>query len=173
GGRGIASGRETTHVEMMAERSHHGDALAFREHRPERQKVRQMLAAAIGVVGDHDVTVAPSVERQEALDNRPETKPHRVEVLGNAGRLGDVVAIPIEHRGRIIQELAHDRRAAGAPDRDVHLRGDSGERAAEYLELDRPEPWTWQNHPLLPFSASRTAISLPRSPGPQRQPFAT
>ena len=52
-------------------------------------------------------------------------------------RLRDIPAVAIEDRGGIVEQLAHDGGAAGAPDRDVHLGGRRGQRVVDDLELDR------------------------------------
>ncbi len=45
----------------------------------------------------------------------------------------------VEHGGGVVEQLAHDGGAAGAPDGDVHLGGGGGEGAAEDLEFDGAE----------------------------------
>ncbi len=124
---------------MMAERADDGDALAVMEDRTEAENVGQMLAAAIGVVGEDDVARLPVLQRDEAADDLQETGAHRIEMLRDARRLRDVEAVAVEDRRRVIEQLAHDGRAAGAPDGDVHLGRRGGQRVAQNLEFDRAE----------------------------------
>ena len=71
--RRVTAGRHAAHVEMVAQRAHDRDALRPREDRPERQDVGDVLAPAIGIVGDHDVTLLPGVERQEVPHDREQS----------------------------------------------------------------------------------------------------
>ena len=54
----------------------------------------------------------------------------------NAGRLRDALAFSIEHACRIVEEVAHDARAARPPDRDAHFLGGRDERVAYDFQLD-------------------------------------
>ena len=80
---------------------------------------------------------------------------HAVEVARDARRLREVVALRVEHRGGVVQQLAHDGAAAGAPDRHVHLGGRGGQRVADDLDLDGSE-----RHGVGSY-ASRAAMSAP------------
>ena len=81
--------------------------------------------------------VLPSIERDEPLDDAAQAKAHGIEMLRNARRLRDVAAVRVEDRSGVIQHFAHDGRAAGAPDGDVHFGGGGGQRVLHDLEFDR------------------------------------
>ena len=109
----------------------------FVEHRLEGDDVGQVLAAAIGIVGDDDVVGAPLLRGDVAGEDLGEEAAHRVEVARDARRLRHVPAVAVEDGGGVVEQLAHDGGAAGAPHRDVHLGGRRGQRVVDDLELDR------------------------------------
>ena len=59
-GRAIAAGGDAADIEVVAERADEGDAPPVVKDRAEGEDVRQVLAAAIGVVGDDDVVRPPT-----------------------------------------------------------------------------------------------------------------
>ena len=134
--RGIAAGRHAADIEMMAERADDRDAFSLGKNRAESRDVRQVLAAAIGIVRDDDIALFPEVGRNEPVEDRLQKIAHGIEVLRNARRLRHVIAIRIEDGRRVVEHLAHDGRAAGPPHRDVHLRRRSRQRVAQHFEFD-------------------------------------
>ncbi|GAV37022.1 hypothetical protein ROTAS13_04712 [Roseomonas sp. TAS13] len=163
-GRGIGARRHAAHVEMVAERADDGDALPLREDRAEGQDVGNVLAAAIGIVGDDDIAFLPLCQRQVVAHHGQQPGAHRVQVLRDAGGLRDVVAVAVEDGGGIVQQFPHHGGAAGAPDRHVHLGGGGGQAVAQDLQFDRTEH---DRH-----ASCFRAISVPSGPGAQRQPGA-
>ena len=61
--RAVAAGRGAADVEVVAQRADEADAPAVVEHRPVGDDVGQVLAAAVGVVGDDDVVGPPLLRR--------------------------------------------------------------------------------------------------------------
>ena len=88
---------------------------------------------------------------------------HRVEVARDARGLRHVPAVAIEDGGGVVEQLAHDGRAAGAPHRDVHLGGGRGQRVVDDLELDRRDVdggWSW----LCSLGDQVAAVLAPAGP---------
>ena len=124
---------------MVHEHTRDADEPSIHERRFERQDVIQVLAARVGVVGDDEIPFAPLAERNVIAQDVVETTRHGVEMHGDAGRLCDALPLGIEHACRIVEQVAHDARAARAPDRDSHFFGGSDERVADHFELDDVE----------------------------------
>ncbi len=137
GARAVAAGGNAADVQMVAERADESDAAALVEHGHEGDDVGQMLAAAIGVVGNDDVAGLPLVGGDVLGQYLGEEERHRVQMARDARGLRHVPAIAVEHGGRVIEQLTHDGRAAGAPDGDVHLGRSGGQRIVDDLEFDR------------------------------------
>jgi hypothetical protein len=95
---------------MVTERADDGDTGALVEDGAEGEDVRQVLAATIGVAGDHDVAVLPVGERNEVVDDAPQRIAHRVEMLRDMHGLRDVEAVAVVDRARVAQRLAYDGR---------------------------------------------------------------
>ena len=55
----------------------------------------------------------------------------------DTSRLRDIPAVAIKDRGGVVEQLAHDGGAAGAPDRDIHLGRGRGQRIVDDLQFDR------------------------------------
>src|SRR5262249_47408711 len=113
------------------------DAPTVPVHRLERDDVRQVLPARVGIVRDDDVVRPDVVGRYEPIEHRAQKMAHGIEMARNARCLRHVPAVAVENGGRVIEQLAHDGRAAGAPYRDVHLGGGRDQRVVDDLELDR------------------------------------
>ena len=170
--RGIGAGRHAAHVEMMAERADDGDAAPLGEDRAEGQDVGDVLAAAIGIVGDDDIAILPALQRQVVAQHGAQARAHRVQVLRDARRLRDIVAMRVEDRRGIIQQLAHDGGAAGAPDGDIHLGGGGGQGVAQDFQRDRVEMGAHAARASVRPALWRRAISVWSGPGAQCQPSA-
>ena len=142
----VAAGRGAADIEVVAQRADEADAPAFVEHRPVGDDVGQMLAAAIGIVGDDDIVGPPLFRGDVVGEDLGEEAAHRVEVARDARRLRHVPAVAVEDGGGVVEQLAHDGRAAGAPHGDVHLGGGRGQRVVDDLELDGRDvggSWSW------------------------------
>ena len=135
----VAAGRDAAHVEVMAERADDRHEHAVHEDGSEGEDVGDVLPAAIRVVGDDDVALVPLVGLDEVAQDRLQPGAHRVQVLRDTGRLSHVVAVGGEDGGRVVEQFADDRGAAGAPNGDIHLGGGGCERVAHDLQLDRAD----------------------------------
>ena len=170
--RAVAARRGAADIEMVAQRSDKADALPVLEDRLEGNDVRKMLTATIGIVGDDNVVRSPIVRWNVPGENFGEKIAHGIEVARDARGLRNVPAVAVEYRGGVIEQLPHDCRATGAPDRDVHLRGRGRQCVVDDLELDRRDVDTKRGlHSRLPAtrwplfsrrqvqpSASRTVV---------------
>ena len=94
-------------------------SLPFVERRRRDDEVVEVPGAHPRIVGDVGIARLHGVER-EVADEVLHRLRHRVDVAGRAGDgLRQHAALPVEHAGREIAALAHDRRERGA---HQHLR---------------------------------------------------
>ena len=100
--RRIAAWRHAAHVDVVAQRTDIGDANAIDEDRLEYEHVVEVLRTAIRVVGRDNIILAPTTSIDKAVQQRAQRRTHRVQVLRNTRRLRDIVALRIEHRGRVV-----------------------------------------------------------------------
>ena len=56
----VAARRAAADIDMVDQHAGDGDALARHEDRLEGEEIRQVLAAAIGIVGDDDIALMPA-----------------------------------------------------------------------------------------------------------------
>ena len=96
GARAVAAGRGAADIQVMAQRADEADAPALVEHGLVGDDVGQVLAAAVGIVGDDDIVRLPLIGRDVPRQDLGEEVAHRVEVARNAGGLRHVPA----RRGR-------------------------------------------------------------------------
>src|SRR3546814_12598316 len=61
---------------------------------------------------------------------------HRVEVHRHRRRLRDAAAMRVEHRDRVVEDLADHGAAAGSPNRDAHPPGRRDQAVPDDLYLD-------------------------------------
>ena len=135
--RAVAARRGAADVEMVAQRADEPDAPAVAKHRLVGDDIGEMLASAVRVVRYDDVVGPPSVGRNVTSQDLGEEVAHRVEMARDARRLRNVPAVAVEDRGRVVEQFAHDGRAAGAPDGNVHFGGSGGQGVVDDLEFDR------------------------------------
>ena len=135
----IGTRRHAAHVYVMAKRAHIGHAFAIMENRLEDQYVVQVLCAAIGIIGGNNIIFVPIRRIHEAVQQYAQRCAHGIQMLRDARRLRDIIAISVEDRCGIIQQFAHCGAAAGAPDGDIHLGRCRGKRIADDFDFDGAE----------------------------------
>ncbi len=104
------------------------------EYRRDHRDVGQMRAAAIGVVGEHDVA---GRQVGHVAQHAAHRLAHRAEVHRHVRRVRHQGPRAVEHRAREVEPLLHVDRERGAAQHGAHLFGDGGEAVVEELELDR------------------------------------
>jgi hypothetical protein len=103
----------------------------------EREDVRQVLGAVVGIVEHDHVAGLPLGGRQVARQHRLQRGAHGVEVRRDARALGDDAPARVEERRREVQDVADQRRVGRALDRGRHLLADGVERVADDLHRER------------------------------------
>ena len=106
------------------------------EARRREHEIVEVAGAHPGIVGDVDVAGPHRLERK-AGDEMAHRFGHRVDVPGGAGDgLRQHPAVAVEHAGREVAGLAHDRREGGAQQDLRLLLDDRDEAAPHHLEVD-------------------------------------
>ena len=67
------------------------------KHRFEGLDIRDVLAAAVGVVGHDPIAVPPTLKRNGARENVAQAGGHGVEMDRHAGRLRHAMTVGVEH----------------------------------------------------------------------------
>ena len=102
------------------------------EDRRDDRHVRQVGAAVVGRV--HHVDVARLERAAVRREHRANRLAHGAQVDRDVRRVGDQVALGIEHGAGEIQPLLDVHRVGGVLERDPHLLGDRHEEVVEHLQ---------------------------------------
>jgi hypothetical protein len=111
------------------------DRPTAREDRHDHSKIREMRAAAVGIVQDIDVTLVHLLDGK-GLDDRGHRRDQRTEVDGNGACLREGCTVEREEARRGVETFFHDWRAGAFQQRRLHLLSDLVEAVPDHLEGD-------------------------------------
>ena len=138
-----AVAEQRDHTITFEDRGHDGDVVELRGGLP-------------GVVGDQHVARAQAVDGVLG-QKMMHAGGHRVDVPGRAGdRLGDHAPAPVEHAGRQVARLAHDRGERGAHQSRRLLVDHADQAVPQHLEHELV-------HGVVPSPQVRSAIRFKAS----------
>ena len=121
---------------MAAARDEEQDLLPrLVEDRRDDGDVRQVGAAVVGRV--HHVDIAGLQGAAVLLQHRAHRLAHRAQVNRDMRRIGDQIAVGVEHRAGEIEPLLDVHRIGGVLQRHAHLLGDRHEEVVEHLQHHR------------------------------------
>ena len=137
--------RRAADVGVVGAAGGEAEQLAGDEDGRDQGHVRQVGAAAVGVVED------PGDARLVALaEHGGDRVGHRAEVDGDVLGLHHQLAGGVEQRGRAVVALLDVGRVSGADQRRAHLVAGGSQPADQHLQRDRVEP----AHPVVPLSVT-------------------
>ena len=154
----LGAGHLAADVDVMGDGRRNGDDLALMEDRAEEHDVRGMGTAAIGVVGDQHIALAPILERNR-LQHMLGRQPHDAELGGDRLGLGQHLAIGQEQAAGIVVHVPDDRGIGRAPQRHGHLLGGAHDLMLEGVSIDGIDV-----HLFFPFSGPFSGVMASTPP---------
>ena len=137
---GDAARRDAAEIGMVRDVADEPDKLAVVKRRRNGVEIHDVLAAAIGIVGD-DHVARREVFRSKGFDQLTHGDLEAGEQARRVMRLRDRLPRRIgDHAGDVL-DLGDDGRASGAHQRVAHLVGDLLERVADHLHGDDDRSW--------------------------------
>ena len=161
------TGRHAADVGMVGAAGDEVFGPAVGENGRDHGDVRQMGAAAPGVVEHDDVALVKVVE---GAHGRLDRGGHAAEVHGDVRGLGHHARLRVKDRAAEIEALLDVGAEAGAPQRLAHLLGDGGKQAAKDFERDGVDAHAW---PPVNASSSRAQAARPARSRPVSTPHSS